>query len=138
MLIFTTFFDRTKIKLRLLLFLSLSVIFYVYYFTEVVTKYANGYTNVVVSNEEITDEIKTPIFTVCTTPHFNIAILNKYNFTASALTEPSEREENTLYDFNKTFVEFFREATFLLNNDFYMYLTIWTYGQNGWKSYRIN
>ena len=90
--------DSTKVKflLKLSTFLSLSAIFYVYYFTEVVTKYANGYTNLVVSYEEINHKIKPPILTVCTTPHSKIDVLKKYNVTASTLSEPSEREEKIL------------------------------------------
>ena len=123
------FIDSTKVKflLKLLTFLSLSAIFYVYYFTEVVTKYANGYTNLVVSYEEINHKIKPPILTVCTTPHSKIDVLKKYNVTASTLSEPSEREEKILEKFNLTFVDFFREVTFSLSRDFNIYLTIWIY-----------
>ena len=133
------FIDSTKVKflLNLLTFLSLSAIFYVYYFTEVVTKYANGYTNLVVSYEEINHKIKPPILTVCTTPHSKIAVLKKYNVTASTLSEPSEREEKILEKFNLTFVDFFREVTFSLSRDFNIYLTIWIYGNNGWDDYKI-
>ena len=128
--------SKIKVLLKFFTILSLSAVFYVFYFTEVVTKYANGYTNVVVSNEEIFGEITPPIITVCTIPHSDATILNKYNVTASALSEPSKGEKTILTNFNKTFVDFFREVTFSLNSDFYMYLTIWIYGKSGWVSYK--
>ena len=60
----------------------------------------------------------------------------QYNVPASALSEPSKVEKTILTNFNKTFVDFFREVTFSLNSDFYMYLTIWIYGKSGWVSYK--
>ena len=133
------FFDRIKVKfvLKLLTFLSLLAIFYVYYFTEVVAKYANGYTNIVNLNEIIKDKLKPPILTFCTTPRSKIDVLKKYNLTASALAEPTEREENILDALNKTFVDFFREVTFSLERDYDAYLRIWIYGKNGWDLYKI-
>ena len=130
------FFDITKIKilLKLLIILCLSAIFYVYYFTEVVTKYANGYKNVVVSNEEFDGGMKPPILTACALPHYKIAALKKYDINGSALTEPSEK---ILHNFNNSFVDLFREVTFSLDNDFHMYLTIWVYDKNGWEPFKI-
>ena len=133
------FFDITKLKilLKLLIFLSLSAIFYVYYFTEVVTKYANGYTNIVNLNEIIKDKLKPPILTFCTTPRSKIDVLKKYNLTASALAEPTEKEEKIFDTLNKTFVDFYREVTFSLERDYDVYLRVWIYGKNGWDLYKI-
>ena len=63
--------------------------------------------------------------------------MKKYNLTASALAEPTEREEKILDTLNKTFVDFFREVTFSLERDYDVYLRIWIYGKNGWDLYKI-
>ena len=60
-------------------------------------------------------------------------ILKKYNISATALNEPNLREINILRNLNKTVEAFYREATYKLDQDFQMYLTLWLYTNNGWK-----
>ena len=123
-----------KFLLQAIIFLSLSMIFYFYYFTEVIQKFANGYTNVVVSQETLLDGEKPPFLTICTNPVAKVEILKKYNISASALDEPNLRERKILSKLNKTIEGFYREATFKLDQDFYIYLTLWLYSNEGWET----
>ena len=122
-----------KLLLQALLFLSLFMIFFFYYCTEVMQKFANDYTNVVVSQETIVNGAKPPFLTLCMNPGAKDHILKKYNFSALALNEPNVHERKILIDSNKTVEDFFREATYKLDHDFEVYLSLWTYTNNGWE-----
>ena len=80
-----------KFLLQAAIFVSLSTIFYFYYFTEVVQKFANGYTNLVVSQETILDGAKPPFLTFCMNPVVKVEVLTKYNISAAALNEPNSK-----------------------------------------------
>ena len=123
-----------KLIMQLVLFASLFMVFYFYYFTEIIQKFANDYTNVVVSHETHLDGGKPPILTICMNPGAKEEILKKYNISASALNEPTFNERKILNDLNKTIEDVFREATYKLNQDFLVYLSLWLYTENGWES----
>ena len=123
-----------KLLMQLVLFTSLFMVFYFYYFTEIIQKFANDYTNVVVSHETHLDGGKPPILTICMNPGAKEEILKKYNISASALNEPSFNERKILNDSDKTIEAVFREATYKLNQDFLVYLSLWLYTENGWES----
>ena len=63
--------------------------------------------------------------------------LNKYNISVEALNEPNPFEIKILESFNKTVEDLYREATFKLNRDFFMYVTWWIYDNKGWQEYKI-
>ena len=66
-----------------------------------------------------------------------MTILKKYNISASALNEPNEREIEILYNSNKNLGDIIREATFSIDNDFSMYMTVFIYHKDGWKSHKV-
>ena len=88
--------------LKLGVFLSLSIIFYVYYFSDVARKYRDENTYLSKSHETVTD-IKVPILTLCLNdPIARMSVLKKYNLTVKALDEPTINEQKTLKNMNKT------------------------------------
>ena len=95
-------------------------------------KFANNYTNVVVSQETILNGAKPPFLTLCMNPGAKDNILKKYNFSALALNGPNFHERKILMDLNKTVEAVFREATYKLDQDFQLFLTLWVYNDSGW------
>ena len=125
-----------KFMLKSGIFLCLSGIFYVYYFSEVAEKYAHGYTNLVLSQDTTLNRVKFPFFTLCMSPHVKLSVLDKYNMSIQVLDEPNMMEKETLMNLNKTLKDLFMEATFQLNRDFHLYIIHWDYGNEGLKRYK--
>ena len=117
--------------LKLGVFLSLSIIFYVYYFSDVARKYRDENTYLSNSHEFISD-IKVPILTLCLNdPIAKISVLKKYNLTVKALDEPTIHEQRTLKNLNKTVGELFQQVTYKLKRDFRLYMIKNKYDQKG-------
>ena len=117
------------------IFSSLAFVLYEVYFTEIVQKYAKGYTYLHTSQETMDTKIKPPFLTLCMTPRAKMPILEKYNMSLGSLNEPNLDETLTLTNFNKTIEELFREATFKLHIDYSLNISLWFYEEDGWKSY---
>ena len=120
-----------KFILKLGIFFCLSVIFYVYYFSEVVEKYAEGYTNLAISKKMLTGGVKLPFMTLCMSPQAKKYVLNKYNMSILALDEPTINEKETLTNLNMMQKDLFMESTFQLNKDFHLNITHITYSDEG-------
>ena len=58
-------------------------------------------------------------------------VLKRYNISVTALNEPNLEERKILRNLNKTIEAFYREATFKLDQDFHIYLTMWVYNKDG-------
>ena len=117
------------------LFLTLAIVFYEVYLTEIVLKYAKRYTYVHLSQETMETRIKPPVLTVCMTPRAKLEILEKYSMSLGSLNEPNPDESTILANLNKTVEELFRESTFKLNVDYSLNISLWFYEEFGWKSY---
>ena len=122
-----------KFLIKSSIFIALSVVFYVFYFTEVIHKYADGYTNMAIIKETLQNGMKPPYLTMCMSPHAKESLLKHQNLSVGALSEPNINEKNILADLNITIEEFFRKYTFKLNEDYYLYITFWSYEKEGWK-----
>ena len=123
--------------LKSVIFVSLSAIFYMFYFRTVAQKYAEGHTTVVVSQERLENGKKFPFLTLCMTPSAKSEVLEKYNVSLNSLNEPNSDEKQILSNLNKTVEDLFREATFQINKDFELYVTLWFYEESfGWKDYK--
>ena len=122
-----------KFLLKAGIYMCLIVFVYFYQINDVLHTYAENLTNI--ANSEMISEngIKPPFITLCIGPRAKQEVLNKYNFSNSALNEPSSIERNTLIKLNKTLEDFFLEATFKLNVDFWLYMIWWEYNIDGWK-----
>ena len=121
---------------KLGIFLSLFVIFYVYYFSEVAKKYADKNTYLSETPKRV-DKIEPPLFTFCLAgPIAKLAILKKYNISLNALDEPSLREKGILINLNKTMLDFYREATYQLNREFELYMTYREHYEDGGKYHK--
>ena len=124
------------LTLKLGVFLTLSIIFYVHYFTEVAEKYAEKNSYLSVRKEELRDGVEPPAITFCLAgPIAKLSVLKNYNISLEGLDEPSIREKNILISLNKTILDLYREATFALNRDFELYMTYSDYGLDGDKFY---
>ena len=124
-----------KFMLKSGLFFSLCAIFYVYYFSEVVDKYADGYTNLAISKQTLDSPVKLPFMTLCMSPIAKSFVLNKYNMSSDALDEPTVKEKETFTNLNKMQKDLFMESTFQINKDFNLYITHYEYGDEGSKEY---
>ena len=96
--------------------------FYFYYFTEVVHKYSEGYTNIAISRDKITGGIH-PFFTLCMNPMAKSYLLEAYNISKFALNEPNPTEASMLAKLNKTIEDVFKDATFQIATDFHLHLS---------------
>ena len=114
--------------LKSMIFISLATIFYIFYFTEVVNKFAERDTTLIFSQETIVEnELNLPFITFCMTPRAKNSILEGYKLSLGVLSEPNSNDKKNLIHLNKTIDALFREATFKLNRDFYLYIKLWSY-----------
>ena len=123
--------------LKTLIFICLSVIFYIFYFTDVVSKFADRDTTLVLSQENIEDNVgESPFVTFCMLPRAKKSILDGYKLSTGVLNEPNHNDVKILVTLNKTIETLFREVTFKINVDFELDIRLWYYeDDNGWKNY---
>jgi hypothetical protein len=124
--------------LKSLIFISLAVIFYIFYFTDVVKKFAERDTTLIYSQENIEKNEKNPppFITFCTNPRAKNSILKEYKLSPGVLDEPNSNDKKILISLNKTIEALFREVTFKINRDFYLHITLWFYEEEyGWQNY---
>ena len=88
--------------LKTAIFIGLSAVFYVFYFTTVAQKYAEGHTTVVVSQERMGNRKNFPFLTLCMTPCAIKSVLEDNNVSLNALNEPNYEEKKILTKLNKT------------------------------------
>ena len=123
--------------LKSMIFISLAAIFFIFYFTDVVNKFAKRDTILVHSQETIDENERNPPFiTFCMIPKAKHSILDGYKFSRGVLNEPNFNDKKILISLNKTVETLFREATFKLDRDFYFSINLWFYEDEfGWTSY---
>ena len=122
-----------KFLLKAVMYSGLVAIIYFYQIIEVQNKYAEKLTNIANSEKIKENGIKPPIMTLCISPKAKQEVLDKYNMDKAALNEPNPTQKNTLVKLNKTLEDFFLEATFKLNVDFWLHMIWWEYNVEGWK-----
>ena len=123
---------RILLVLKSLTFVSLAAIFYVFYFTEVVNKFAERDTTLVNSQETLEkNERNPPFITFCMTPRAKNSILDGYKLSHGVLNGPNSNDKKILTNLNKTIEALFREVTFKLNRDFYLTINLWL----GWDQH---
>ena len=129
--------SRVLLILKSMIFISLAAIFYIFYFTEVVNKFAERDTTMVLSQETIEkNETSPPYITFCTTPRAKNSILDGYKLSRGFLDESSSNDQRILKSLNKTIEALFRKVTFKLDRDFYLYINLWFYeNELGWHNY---
>ena len=122
---------------KALIFICLAVIFYTFYFTDVVSKFADRDTTLVLSQEIIEDNVaKPPFVTFCMQPRTKKMILEGYKLSTGVLNEPNDKDVEILVSLNKTIETLFREVTFKIMVDFELDIRLWYYeDDNGWKNY---
>ena len=125
-----------KFSLKAVLYLCLIVFVYFYQIIDVLNKYEENLTNIAHSEKIMENGTKPPFMTLCIGPRAKQEVLDKYKMSLNALNEPNSSEKTTLAMLNKTFEEFFVEATFKLNVDFWLHITWWTYDSEGWKQHK--
>ena len=123
--------------LKSLIFISLAAIFYIFYFTDVVNKFAEKDTTLIYSEETIEKNERTPPFiTFCMAPKANNSILDGYKLSRGVVNEPNSNDIKVLINLNKTIDALFREVTYELNRDFHLLINLWFYDNEfGWTNY---
>ena len=123
--------------LKSIIFISLAAIFYIFYFTEVVNKFAERDTTLINSQETIEEnEMNPPFITFCMTPRAKSSILDRYKLSRGVLNTPNSNDKKILFSINKTIEALFREVTFKLNRDFYLSINLWFYeDEHGWQNH---
>ena len=120
-----------------MIFISLAIISYIFYFTDVVNKFAERDTTLIYTQETIKENERNPPFiTFCMAPRADTLILDGYKLSRGVLDEPNSNDTQILISLNKTIDSFFREVTFKLNRDFYFSIGLWFYeDKSGWIKY---
>ena len=115
------------------IYMCLIVFVYFYQINDVLHTYAENLTNI--ANSEMISEngIKPPFITLCIGPRAKQEVLDKYKMNNGALDEPNASQKTVLTKLNKSYEDFFMEATFKLNEDFKLYMIWWEYDDEGWK-----
>ena len=129
-----------QLILKSMIFIFFATLFYIFYFTDVVNKFAEKDTTLTYSQETVEEnEMNSPFITFCTNPSTKISILEGYKLSHGVLDEPNSNDTKILMSLNKTIEALFREATFKLNRDFYLYINLWFYEEEfGWQNYEGN
>ena len=85
------------LTLKLGVFLTLSIIFYVHYFTGVAEKYAEENSYLSTRKKELRDGVEPPAITFCFAgPTAKLSVLKNYNISLNALDQVNAREKNIL------------------------------------------
>lgn len=123
--------------IKSMIFASLAAIFFIFYFVEVVQKFAERDATFVFSKETISEnEMKLPFITFCMAPLAKRSILEEYNLSYGVLNEPNPNDREVLVGLKKTIKELFREVTFKINVDFELTIKLWFYEEDyGLKAY---
>ena len=123
--------------LKTAIFIGLSAVFYVFYFTTVAQKYAEGHTTVVVSQERMGNRKNFPFLTLCMTPCAKKSVLENNNVSLNALNEPNYEEKKILAKLNKTI----EGTVYILNRTVssLLLLGMWSYilFLHGWSGAEI-
>ena len=125
--------------LKTLIFICLAVIFYAFYFTDVISKFAHRDTTLVFSQKNVDkNETEAPFITFCSQPRAKKKILEKYKLSSGVLNEPNLNDIDILFSLNKTIDTLFREVAIKMDVDFALYIKLWYYDEeNGWKNYEV-
>ena len=123
--------------LKTLIFVCLAIIFFIFYFTDVIHKFAERDTTLILSQETVEENTAKPIFiTFCMQPRAKRTILDGYKLSTGVLDEPNQNDVEILASLNKTVETLFREVTVKINVDFELDIRLWYYEDaNGWKNY---
>ena len=115
----------------------MAIVFYIFYFTDVIHKFAERDTTLILSHETIEENIaKPPLITFCIQPRVKKTILERYKLSTGVLYEPNQNDVEILASLNKTIEALFREVTVKINVDFDLDIRLWYYEDaNGWKNY---
>ena len=127
----------SSLIIKTLIFICLAIIFYIFYFTDVIHKFAERDTTLILSHETVEENAAEPIFiTFCMQPRAKRTILDGYKFSTGVLDEPNQNDVKILASLNKTIEALFREVTVKINIDFDLDIRLWYYEDaNGWKNY---
>ena len=83
--------------LKFFIFISLAAIFYIFYFTDVLNKFAERDTTLIYTQETIEEnERDSPFITFCMTPRAKNSILDGYNLSRGVLNEPNSVDKQIL------------------------------------------
>ena len=123
--------------LKTLIFISLAVVFYIFYFTDVARKFAERHTTVIHSQENINENERNPPFIIfCMTPRAKNSMLERHNLSNGFLIGPNLNDQKVLISLNETAESLYREVTFKLNEDFNLYINLWFYEDDDvWHNY---
>jgi hypothetical protein len=114
--------------LKTLIFICLAAIFYIFYFTDVVSKFADRDTTLVLSQENIKDNVvEHPFVTFCMQPRTKKTILDGYKLSTGVFNEPNHNDVEILVSLNKMLETLFKEVTFKINVDFELDIRLWYY-----------
>ena len=123
--------------LKTLIFICLAIVFFIFYFTDVIHKFAERDTTLILSHETIEENVaEAPLITFCVQPRVKRTILEGYKLSTGVLYEPHQNDVEILASLNKTIETLFREVTFKINVDFELVIKLWYYEDDyGWKNY---
>ena len=126
-----------QLILKSMMFIFFATLFYIFYFTDVVNKFAEKDTTIIYSQETLEEnKMNSPFITFCTNPRTKISILEEYKLSRGVLDAPNSNDTKILMSLNKTIEDLFREVTFKLNRDFHLYISLWFYEEEfGWQYY---
>ena len=126
-----------QLILKSIIFISLAIISYIFCFNDVVNKFAERDTTLIYSQITVEEnEMNSPFITFCTNPRAKKSRLEEYKLSPGVLYQPNSNDKKILKSLNKTVESLFREVTFKINRDFYLYINLWFYEEEyGWHNY---
>ena len=108
-----------QLILKSMIFIFLAIISYIFYFTDVLNKFAEKDTTLINSQETIEENERTsPYITFCMAPKAKKSIIDRYKLSRGVVNEPNSNDKKVLISLNKTIDALFREVTYKLHRDF--------------------
>ena len=129
--------SHISLILKSMVFIALATVFFIFYFTDVVNKFAKKDTTLINSQETIEENERTsPFITFCMAPKAKKSIIDRYKLSRGVVNEPNSNDIKVLINLNKTIDTLFREVTYELNRDFHLLINLWFYDNEfGWTNY---
>ena len=115
------------VLLKLIFVAILLVVYYLYFFKDVVENYANRLTNLATKQEPLTNGMETPAITICLSPTRKAKKMEEWNITEQFFKLKTLKTYDNL--FNDVFMkDIIDDTSFKLDKDFFIEFGTWNFG----------
>ena len=115
------------ILLKLIFVAILLVVYYLYFFKDVVENYANRLTNLATKQEPLTNGMETPAITICLSPTRKAKKMEEWNITEQFFKLKTLKTYDNLFN-DVSMKDIIDDTSFKLDKDFFIEFGTWNFG----------